>query len=268
MSFATTARAADVTSKHSTEVKPLSVAQWEYAQPKHDHLPHVNFRLQCVGRTQAGKGTLLLNTVTRWYHGVWSKIICFAGTVGTDDTWKSLEDYCIRSLGQDPEREPFMFSTLDERRIAKIIEDQRLRNLKQKNEVKEGERDKLQGILLVIDDFSGDPSLRRSSGVLNRLFTVARHVGISIWTNVHDIVSLGPLARRQTSCFVVFRLSDMNQYKSLKEAYARMLPDPNLFDEIYEAATSEKYGFLVIYPNATDPNRMFMASWKHWLEVV
>ena len=255
----------DVT--HSTEVKPLSVAQWEYAQPRHDHLPRVNFRLQCVGRSQAGKGTLLINMVTRWYHGVFSKIFVFASTVGTDDTWKALEDYCIRSLGQNPDTEPFMFNTLDERRIARIVEDQRLRNLKHKREVKEGERDELQGILIIVDEFSGDPSMRRSSGVLNRMFTIARHIGISIWTNVHDIVSLGALARRQTSCFIVFKLSDLNQYKSLKEAYAKMLPDPSLFDEVYEAATSEKYGFLVIYPNSTDPNRMFMTSFKSWIEV-
>ena len=248
-------------------VRPVRAAEWRYKQSKYNAVPHVPFRCLCSGRSAAGKGVLVTNVATDFYKDVFKKIYIFASTVNLDTTWQTIAHYCDRSLRQSRLKEQFLFDEFDVGALLDIMKRQRRDITLQKAEE---DRRELEGVLIIIDDFSDNSQLRlRSNGIVNRLMTQGRHYGISLWINVHSVNSLGPLARRQASVIIVFKVANHREYLGLREQFGQLL-GLDAFDAAYELAAGKEsppYSFLTIYPNANDPNRMLMARFDQWLEV-
>ena len=80
-------------------VTPMKQAQTEYVQSRFD-LPTIPCRMQIVGKSAAGKGTLISSIIQHQYKGVWEKIYVFSSTVKVDPMWVALVDYIQETLGQ------------------------------------------------------------------------------------------------------------------------------------------------------------------------
>ena len=196
-----------MTTKERAVVKPQPAHEWVYKQSRFDHIPTQPFRILTVGKSASGKGVLLVNAVTDFWKGCFKRVYVCASTAEVDSTWKAIEHYAIRELGQGKMRSPFMFTTFDERALRAIIDAQKLDIERQKTDP--DRKGPLKGCLIICDDLSHDGALRKmQGGISSELWPVARHYGISLWFNVHSIHSLGSLARRQASAIVVFPIAN------------------------------------------------------------
>ena len=195
-------------------VKPVPSGEWPHEQSRFAHMPKVPYRMLVSGKSASGKGVLTVNLVTNFYRNVFEQVFVFASTAHVDNTWQTIAHYAARNL-QQGRKGQFMFDDFDEGALAEIVERQKLEIERQK---KDPDRKKLKGILIIIDDLSSHAGLKRmSGGILNTLMTTGRHYGISLQLNVHSINSLGSLARRQASVVVIFSITNMREYDSLRE---------------------------------------------------
>ena len=251
-------------------VKPQPAHEWAYKQSRFDHIPTQPFRILVSGKSASGKGVLMVNAVTDFYRGCFKRVFVFASTAEVDSTWKSIEHYAIRELGQGKTRSPFMYTTFDEAALRAIVDGQKLDMRRQKEDP--DRKGPLKGCLIICDDLSHDGALRRmQGGISSELWTVARHYGISLWFNVHSIHSLGSLARRQASAIVVFPIANYKEKEAIREMYGQLAGSLKKFDAIMEEAIgkdSDPYSFLVIRADAKSAKRTFMLRFEAFLEPV
>ena len=261
-------------SKEQAIVKPMKEAQWVYKQSRFPHLAASlpqPWRVLCSGRSQSGKTELLRNVVTNFYRGCFDKIFIFSRTARLDSTYKAIIEYCEKN-GQDESEEPFVFEELDVDVLTKLMAERKsvIQRIKAN-----GDTHKLPGVLIIIDDMSDSEILQKRSGpgVIAKLFTMGRHFGISIWCNVHSVNSLGPLARRQASGLILFKITNAREYESVKEQFSHLVGRDE-FDALYDIAAGKQapaYSFLTVFPNshrADDAEKpMFMARFDKVLLV-
>ena len=209
----------------------------------------------------------MTNVVSDFFRDAFKKVYIFAPTVHLDNTWQTIAHHCNRHLKQSEYKEQFLFEDFDTEALHSIMTKQRRDISIQKDDEDVTE---LKGCLVIIDDFSDHSQLRlRSNGIINKLMTSGRHYGISLWINVHSINSLGPLARRQASTLIMFKVTNTREYQSLREQFGELVGLES-FDQAYAVAAgkdSPPYSFLTIFPNSHNPNRMLMARFDQWLEV-
>jgi len=249
-------------------VRPLPDHEWVYKQSRFDHIPTVQFRILVTGKSAGGKGVLTVNAVTDFWRGCFQRLYVFASTSGVDSTWKAVEHYAIRKLGQGKTRSPFMYDNFDEAALKSIIEAQKINIQRQKDDP--DRKGPLKGCLIVIDDLSHDGALRRmQGGIMSELWTTARHFGASLWCKVHSINSLGSLARRQASAILIYPISNHREKESIREQFGQLARSLQKFDAIYNAAigpNSESYSFLTIRADAKSADRTFTLRFESWLE--
>ena len=255
--------------KERALVRPLPDHEWKYRQSRFDHLLTVPFRVLVTGKSASGKGVLTVSAVTDFYRNCFKRIFCFASTVQVDSTWKSIEHYAIRELGQGKSlNSPFMFNKFDEGALRVIIDAQKADIQRQKDDP--DRKGPLKGCLIIVDDLSHDGALRRmQGGIMSELWTTARHFGCSIWCNVHSINSLGSLARRQASAIVVFPIANYREKEAIREQFGQLAGSLQKFDAIMDTAIgphAEPYSFLTIRADAKTANRTFMLRFESWLE--
>ena len=89
-----------MTTKERAIVKPQPAHEWAYKQSRFGHLPTQPFRILTVGKSASGKGVLLVNAVTDFWKGCFKRVYVCASTAEVDSTWKAIEHYAIRELGQ------------------------------------------------------------------------------------------------------------------------------------------------------------------------
>ena len=250
-------------------VKPMSQATVKYKQSQYD-LPKLPMRTLVVGRSAAGKGTLIASMLKDQYQDCFENIHVFASTINVDPLWIAMVAHIEKTLGQSREARtmqdiPIGFDTIDEVAIRKILAkgEQSLKRQKA-----EGVK-LVKGTLLVFDDMSHSATLQKhQSGIFAELFTVSRHYSCSLLCSVHSVTSLGSLPRRQLSTLILFPDSNRRSYESLSEQYSRLAgKDKSIFDEIYQLALgkhSEPYSFLVINLNEV-PERRFMLRFSDFI---
>ena len=252
--------------KDRAVVRPQPDHEWKYAQSRFDHLPKIPFRTLLSGKSASGKGVLMVNAVTNFYRKCFKRIFVFASTVEVDSTFKAIEHYAIRELQQV--KAQFMYDSFNEKALEQIIVAQTKDIQRQKDDP--DRKGPLKGCLIVVDDLSHDGALRRmQGGVSSRLWTVARHYGISLWCNVHSINSLGSLARRQASCVVVFPIANYKEKETIREMYGQLAGSLKKFDEILDVATgpnAEPYSFLTIHTGGKTFKKTFMLRFEAYLE--
>jgi len=261
--------------KEQAIVKPMKEIPYTFKQSRFEHLAAslpVPWRVLCSGRSQAGKTELLRNVVTSFWRGTFEKIYIFSRTARLDSTYKAIIEYAEK-LGQDESEEPFVWEDLDVDALTKIMQERKslIQRIKANKETH-----KLPAVLVIIDDMSDSEILQKRSGpgVIAKMFTMGRHFGVSIWCNVHSVNSLGPLARKQASGLILFKITNAREYESVKEQFSHLVGRDE-FDALYDIAAGKQspaYSFLSIFPNAhraDDPeNPMFMARFDQALLVV
>jgi len=181
-------------------VRPMPQARTEYVQSQFD-LPSIPMRTMIVGRSSAGKGTLISSILQHQYKGCWEKVYVFSSTVKVDPLWIALVDFSHDTFGQIREIKelddvPIAHDKIDEGVIRKILA-QGERSIKRQKQ--EGKK-KWESTLLIFDDLSHTPEMQKhAAGLFGEIFTTSRHYGCSIIASVHSITSLGSLPRRQLS---------------------------------------------------------------------
>ena len=106
-------------------VKPMPQATVKYKQSSFD-LPKLPMRTLVVGRSAAGKGTLIASMLKEQYHDCFESIHVFASTINVDPLWIAMVDHIEKTLGQTKEARsmqdiPIGFDTIDEVAIRKIL---------------------------------------------------------------------------------------------------------------------------------------------------
>ena len=110
-------------SNSSAVVKPMPQASVKYKQSRYD-LPRLPLRCQIVGRSSAGKGTLIASMLQDQYANCFEAVHVFSSTIDVDPLWVAMVDHIQETLGQskhikDLDDIPIGFDTIDEAMIRK-----------------------------------------------------------------------------------------------------------------------------------------------------
>ena len=153
----------------------------------------------------------------------------------------------------------------------KIFNDQAALVAKEKLQRKtDHSKEPLSSFFWIVDDLSDSPALRqRNESVLNKLYTVGRHQGASVWVNVHALSAVSPLIRKNASMLLIFKISNHKEYDTLREEYSHLVGKEE-FDEIYKMAVGKgapPFSFLTILLHQQDESKMFLARLDQRLSV-
>ena len=80
-------------------LKPMPQASIRYKQSPFD-LPKLPMRTMIVGRSAAGKGTLIASMLQEQYKDCFEAIHVFASTIAVDPLWIAMVDHIQKTLGQ------------------------------------------------------------------------------------------------------------------------------------------------------------------------
>ena len=111
---------------------------------------------------------------------------------------------------------------------------------------------KLYSILIIIDDFSDDPSFSRHSKLLHSLFTRGRHNSISTIVSTQKITAVAQIIRVNATFLCVYRLRNTKDLDCMLEEVSGTVRRKELL-EMYDLATAAPYSFL--YINLVSPNK-------------
>ena len=111
-------------------------------------------------------------------------------------------------------------------------------------------------ILIIIDDFSDDPSFSRQSKLLHALYTRGRHNMISTITSTQKFNAIHPIIRVNATELFVYRLRNTKDLDTLIEEVSAVLDKKTLL-QLYNLATSEPHSFLYVKLTASNKNDMF-----------
>ena len=234
-----------------------------FKQSRFEHLASVPFRCIAAGRSGSGKTSALYSAVTDHYKGCFKEIRIIARTAHLDHSYVQLREWAERTLKQDQKEKSFVFTALEEETLMPLFNDWAARVAKEKLQRKaDHSQEPLSSCLWIIDDLSDSPALRqRNESVLNKLATLGRHSGQSVWVNVHALSAVSPLIRKNASMILCFKISNFKEYEMLKFEYSHLVGKEE-FDDIYRIAVGKgapAYSFLTILPHEQDERRMFLA---------
>jgi len=233
-------------------------------------MPKVPFRMLLTGRSGSGKTVTISSLILDHYRECFESVYIFSSTAHLDPTFKAIAQYAQEELGQgktdDPASIEFVFTTFDQAAVHEIMDRTKLSIEKQTKDKKKV----LKGSVLITNDLSHESGIRQhGSGTLARLFTTARHHGLSIIASTHSANSLGAIARRQIDTLCCYSISNRLEMQSLSEQCSRPASkDPRVFDDIYKYAAgpgSPPFSFLTIHDNNRDKNRTFCGRFDEWI---
>jgi hypothetical protein len=134
-----------------------------------------------AGRSAAGKSTTISSLLLDHYRGAFENIYIFSSTVHLDPTFQALVRYGEQELhqGKTDDHAPieFVYTTFDEGAMLEIMERSKLSLERQTREKKKIMRSSV----IILDDLSHKGGIRKhQGGAIARLFTTARHHGLSV----------------------------------------------------------------------------------------
>ena len=246
----------------SAKIQVHGHASWECKQSRHGHLPKLPAREIFLAPSQQFKTTAMVDLILRQYRGCFERIFVFSPSVDIDSAWGPVKEYVRVTLGVRDEEQCF-FHEFDHAAINKIVDDQHKLTIRMKE--KKGNK-KLFNILVVIDDWSDDPSVLHNQGknVLNTLFTRGRHQNISCWISAQKLTTISTVIRTQTQFYCIGRLRSNKELQAILEEISATYPVKTL-QRLYDYATEQPHGFL--YINLSTNPREFYSQFTHRLTV-
>ena len=120
--------------------------------------------------------------------------------------------------------------------------------------------------ILVINDFSDDPSCSRHNKSLHSLFTRGRHNSISTIASTQTITAVAQIIRINATFLCVYRLRNTKYLDCMLEDVSGTVPRNELL-EMYNIATKEPYRFLYINLVSPKINDMYYISFNQKLQI-
>jgi hypothetical protein len=251
----------------SAKIQVHDRSQWTCRQSRHGHLPKLPARGILVAPSQQFKTTALTDMILRHYtdgrgKSCFERVFVFSPSVDIDSSWGPVKEFVRVNMGV-PDSERCFFHTFDHDALDKIVENQHKMTIAMKE--KKGNKH-LFNILVVIDDFSDDPSVLHNQGknVLNTLFTRGRHQNISCWISAQKLTTISTVIRTQTQFYCIGRLRSQKELQSILEEISATYPVKTLL-RLYEYATEQPHGFLYINLSTNPPE--FYSQFTHRLTV-
>jgi hypothetical protein len=237
-------------------------ASWECKQSRHEHLPKLPARGIFLAPSNSFKSCALCDLILRHYRGCFERIYVFSPSVDIDSVWAPVKEYVRVHLGVRDDEQCF-FHEFDHAALEKIVMEQHKMTIAMKE--KKGNK-ALFNILIVIDDWSDDPSVLHNQGknVLNTLFTRGRHQNISCWVSAQKLTTISTVIRTQTQFYCIGRLRSQKELQALLEEISATYPVKTL-QRLYDIATQQDHGFL--YINLTKNPPEFYSQFTHRLTV-
>ena len=156
-----------------------------------------------LGPSGSGKTILLQNMIMNLYDRCFERVYIFSPSINVDSTLLPVKEYIedkMQAIETDDDK--FYFDHYDQDSLESIITTQNKIILEQKSKNKK----KLFQILIIIDDFSDDPSFSRQSKLLHSLYTRGRHACISTITATQTFNAIHPIIRINATELYVYRL--------------------------------------------------------------
>ena len=184
-----------------------------------------------VGRSGSGKSVLLSNLLTRpEFYG---------------DYFKAENRYLYSPTGD-------IDTVANEMKIPKknrVIKDMigklnTLWNDREQKVKRAGGAHKVEPIVIVLDDLTGNVKLQNSK-VFTRLFCAGRHLGILTFCCVHKISALKRQCRLNSQYIMIFRSSNTEVEVLVKEQRPSMLTKDQ-FEELIKYCWKDDYSFMYI----------------------
>lgn len=214
----------------SLKVGPLFDDDDDYTPPPHPNLLRPPYSLLMVAPKGSGKTTLLQNIIV-WYFSMFDNVFIFSPTINLDRKWKDL----IEAL-RIPEEN--LFSSYKEAEVSNIIN-----QIKDFNSSREN-KDKCK-CLLIFDDIIESLPKGKKKTALNKLAFNHRHYYISHIIISQSYKKIDPVVRSNTTGLILFNVDNQaEREKIFTELCGKM--GKNRFEELFNEATKEKYGFLYL----------------------
>ena len=231
--------------------------EYNSKQSQHDFLP----RMPGTGLFLAPSGQFKTKAIVSLlldedkYAGVWDKLIVASPSVDIDDSWRPVKREVAK---RKMDEEDVFFRDWNEGAISEQLDELRrqVQNLKDK-----GSKD-LPTCIVVVDDFSDNPSVLHRGQLLNQIATRGRHCQVALWVSAQKFSTLSPVVRTQIRFMCLGRLRSESELKAALESISAVLPR-KMMEAVYREATEQPHSFLYINLMAHDINSMFMVRFEH-----
>ena len=237
------------------QIRPIKVAEHVSTQSKYPHVARLPTRSMILAPSGGGKTVLLQNMILDIYHNCFSRIYIFSPSIHVDMTWNPVKEYLAQGLGQDADRERYLFDHYDPAELQSIIDTQ----YKVVEFMKHSKMHKVFQILVIIDDFADSPDFTRSSKLLHSLYIRGRHIFISTVTATQVYKAVSPIIRKNITDLYIFRLRNQTDLDGWIEELSAIYDKKTLL-QLYKVATDRPYGFLYVNLTARDKTDMFYLS--------
>ena len=111
-------------------------------------------------------------------------------------------------------------------------------------------------VCIICDDLADNKSAVKGNELLNAIFLRGRHMGLSCILMTQRLRLVDVSVRVNSNALFVFRLRNFKDLEAILEEFSAMLNKKQL-QEVYEHCTVERYSFLYINLNESDPQKAF-----------
>ena len=193
-------------------------------------LPTIPFNLVCYGKSMSGKTNALLNLIF-WYKKQFKDRIIVL-TSSLDGSLISLK----QNLGA------VVLTDILNENGENVLE----RLINYQTEQKEN-GEKLKGYLVYLDDWISDSSWNKKRGLYDKLYSMGRHLNISIITTAQQYTMAPASIRRLALYIMCFKISNSREKKLFIDETCNVVDmNEREFEKVFDDITREKYGFIYI----------------------
>jgi len=241
------------------KIEPLKMIQYEFKQSNYKNVMKCPFRLITLAPSGSGKTYLIANIILNLYKNKFKDIFIFSPSIHLDSTWESTKNYIENDLTINyKSKQNYFFDNFDDVALTEIIKTQTeiIKYYKENNIIK------LPQILIVIDDFADDESIRYNQN-LNSLFTRGRHAGINCIISSQKYHSIANIIRINASDIITFKLFNKRDLETLIDGVSALVEKKQTLLKMYDLSVNdEPFSFLYIKLNSRDKSNMFFIRFE------
>ena len=189
--------------------------------------------LLCVSKSESGKTNLLINMILKYRKYFKDNLYIFN---------KSPDLTIKKRLIDNPKINGVRFTGLFDKYGNSVIKE--IMN-NQQEMINNGENPP--HVLIYLDDFYCGEMMKKNDDLFLNLYSLARHLNISIIQIIHQWTSISPTIRRLCKFFIFFKISNRREKEFCAYELCKTINKTEkkfifLFDEI----TKEQYNFMLI----------------------
>ena len=245
-------------------VVPKKVKDWTTDQPEAEVLPTLPFRVALLGPSGSGKTQLIQSMLCDFYRrrgkSVFARIYIWSPSVLVDSAWEPIIKMCTSELGQDNDKEQFLFQQFHPEDLERVIAVQK----EVTRRAKEAGLKKLFNVCICVDDFADNPAFSRQERLVWELFFRGRHAKLSTLISTQKWRAIAPAIRSQCTALFVFRLRSQQELEAFAEEVSALV-DKKTVMRYYREATEEPFSFLYCRLEAKKAEDIFWIRFEHRL---